>query len=181
MRGRACKGEMMPTSNSERKPSCLIPIVVAVIGALATIAAALISSGSLGGLFVSAAQPPTDLPRSSVSPVSTDASKGFRVVEVFLRADPFDFDGSCPITITFSGRISVAGGGGTVSYKWLRNDGASAPVETVTFEGPGSKDISTSWQLGGPGLPSYDGWQALQIFDPQPRTSERATFRIRCQ
>ncbi len=158
----------MPTSSSERKPSCLVPILVALIGALGAVAAALISSGALSGSVASSAPAP-------------DASKGFRIAEVFLWADPFDYAGPCPVTITFSGRISAAGGAGTVTYKWLRNDGASAPVETITFSGPGSKDISTGWHLGGPGLPNYEGWQALQILDPQERTSERATFRIRCQ
>jgi hypothetical protein len=159
---------MMPASSSERKPSCLVPIVVALISALGVVAAALISSGALNGLFASPAPVP-------------EAPRGFRIAEVFLRADPFDYVGACPVTITFSGRISAAGGAGTVTYKWLRNDGASAPVETISFSGPGSKDISTSWYLGGPGLPNYDGWQALQILDPQERTSERATFRVRCQ
>ncbi len=158
----------MPTSSSERKPSCLVPIVVALISALGVVVAALISSGALSGSVASSASAP-------------DTPKGFRIAEVFLRADPFDYVGPCPVTITFSGRISAAGGAGTVTYKWLRNDGASAPVETITFSGPGSKDISTIWYLGGPGLASYEGWQALQILDPQERTSERATFRVRCQ
>ena len=105
---------------------------------------------------------------------------GFRIVETFLRADPFDYVGACPVTITFSGRISVAGGGGTVSYKWIRNDGASAPVETLTFTGPGSQDINTTWYIGGAGM-NYSGWQAIEILDPQATTSDRAEFKIQCQ
>ena len=116
--------------------------------------------------------PPTEIP--------TSVPTGFRVIETFLRADPFDFSGTCPVMITFSGRISVAGGGGTVSYKWIRNDGASAPVETLTFDGPGSKDINTTWYIGAAGM-SYSGWQAIEVFDPQPITSEHANFTIQCQ
>jgi len=109
----------------------------------------------------------------------TPLSAGFRVIESFLRADPFDFSGSCPVMITFSGRISVAGGGGTVSYKWIRNDGASAPVETLMFAGPGSKEISTTWYIGASGM-TYSGWQAIEIFDPQSLISEHADFKIQC-
>jgi hypothetical protein len=105
---------------------------------------------------------------------------GFRIVEVFLRADPFDYAGACPVMITFSGRISVAGGGGTVAYKWIRNDGASAPVETLTFAGPGSQDINTTWYIGDAGM-NYSGWQAIEILDPQALTSDHAEFKIQCQ
>jgi hypothetical protein len=105
---------------------------------------------------------------------------GFRIVETFVRADPFDYVGACPVIITFSGRISVAGGGGIVSYKWIRNDGASAPVETLTFAGPGSQDISTTWYLGDAGM-TYSGWQAIEILDPEALTSERAEFKIQCE
>ena len=58
----------------------------------------------------------------------------FRVVEAMLRADPFDYTGRCPITIKFTGRISTAGGQGVVSFKFLRSDSASAPVQSLTFE-----------------------------------------------
>ncbi len=114
------------------------------------------------------------------TPIPTTVPAGFRVIEMFVRADPFDYSGACPVMITFTGRISVAGGSGTVSYKWIRNDGASAPVETLIFDGPGSKDISTTWYIGASGM-SYSGWQALEIFDPEAKTSEHADFKIQCQ
>ena len=100
----------------------------------------------------------------------------FRVVEAFLRADPSNHAGPCPVTIHFSGRISVVGGSGTVSYKFIRSDGASAPIQTLHFDSPGSKDIHTTWTLGGP----YTGWQAVHIFEPNEIESERAEFRIQC-
>jgi hypothetical protein len=69
---------MMPSSSSERNPSCLIPIVVALIGALGAVAAALISSGAVSGFFVPPSPTPAE-PKASGLPISTDASKGFRV------------------------------------------------------------------------------------------------------
>jgi len=94
-----------------------------------------------------------------------------------LRADPFDYTGPCPQEIVFSGRISVAGGSGVVSYKFLRSDGASAPVETLTFDGPGTKDIKTTWLLG----KTYSGWQQNQILDPVEKTFDKAEFKLTCQ
>lgn len=85
------------------------------------------------------------------------------------------------LTITFTGRISVVGGGGRVSHEFLRNDGASAPVESLMFDAPGSKEIGTTWMIGGPGLPTYEGWEAVQIFEPQEMKSANAPFKIRCQ
>ncbi len=115
----------------------------------------------------------TSLPGISQGPL------GFRVVEAFLRADPFEYSGRCPTTIRFSGRISVAGGGGTVSYRFIRSDGASAPVQTLRFESAGSKDVETTWTIGGPGF-RFSGWQALKILDPKDLESEKATFTLAC-
>jgi hypothetical protein len=106
-------------------------------------------------------------------------SGGLQVVEAILRADPFDYVGPCPARITFSGRISVTGSG-TVSYRFLRSDGASAPIQTLTFDGSGSQDISTTWDLGGAGF-NYSGWEQIQILEPQALTSNQATFSIQCQ
>jgi hypothetical protein len=118
---------------------------------------------------------------TSIAPaIPTQVPASFRIVETFLRADPFDYVGTCPVTITFSGRISVAGGSGTVSYKFLRSDGASAPIQTLNFNGSGSQDISETWQIAGSGM-NYSGWEAIQIFDPQQMTSDRANFKIQCQ
>jgi len=147
-----------------------------------------------GGLFMYGSTPPengqnpsaTSVPAASgptefVPPTFTPIPvPQFRIVEVFLRADPFDYVGVCPVMITFSGRVSVAGGAGMVSYKWIRNDGASAPVETLTFTGPGSQEISTTWYIGDVGM-NYSGWQAIEILDPQALTSDRAEFKIQCQ
>lgn len=105
--------------------------------------------------------------------------EGFRVIETLLRADPFEHRGPCPVTIEFSGRISAIGGSGTVTYRFLRNDGASAPVRTLEFQEPGSKDVETTWRLGGEGF-SYEGWQAIRILEPEEMESDRAGFTVEC-
>jgi hypothetical protein len=113
---------------------------------------------------------PTDTP---------PAPQGLQVTEAFLQADPVDYVGSCPVRITFSGRISVDGSG-NVSYQFLRSDGASAPIQTISFDGPGSQDISTTWDLGGAGE-AFSGWESIEITDPQMLTSNQASFNIQCQ
>lgn len=125
-------------------------------------------------------KPSPTTPSGPSKPSEPGSPAGFRVVEVFLRADPLKHVGPCPVTISFSGRISVAGGDGTVSFKFLRSDGASAPVQTLSFDSPGSKDVRSTWRLGGPGF-TFSGWEALKIFDPQEIESDRATFTISCQ
>jgi hypothetical protein len=105
----------------------------------------------------------------------------FYILEKMLRADPFDYSGPCPVKVTFSGRISIVGSG-RVTYKFIRSDGASAPVQRLVFDGSGSQDVTETWTLGGKGT-NYTGWEAVQIIDPvDPKgiTSERAPFTIRC-
>jgi hypothetical protein len=138
--------------------------------------AAPVTTPTAGVSTASASVTTTSQPPAARAP---QRSEGFRVIEVLLRADPFDYTGACPVTIKFSGRISVAGGGGTVSFKFLRNDGASAPVQTLNFDGPGSKEVTATWQIGGPGF-NYKGWEAIQIYDPNDMQSEHATFAIQC-
>jgi len=104
--------------------------------------------------------------RLSLRETSKPDPAGFRVVEALLEVDPPDYRGPCPVTIKFSGQISVSGGSGKVSYKFLPSDGASSPLKTVSFDAPGTKSFSTTWSLGGPGLPTYSGWQTIQIIDP---------------
>ena len=121
---------------------------------------------------------PTATPLATPT-ASIPSPPSFVASEALLRADPFSYSGACPIRITFSGRISVSRGSGTVSYRFIRSDGASAPVQVLTFTGPGSKDVTNTWQLGGPGF-TYSGWEALRVMDPQQVDSDQATFRVVC-
>jgi hypothetical protein len=104
----------------------------------------------------------------------------FRILEVSLRADPSHYVGPCPVKITFTGKISVVGGSGIVSYKFLRSDGASAPILTLSFDSPGTKEVSTTWTLGVAGM-TYSGWQSIKCFDPHEFESPRAYFEIQCE
>src|SRR5262245_60160477 len=108
-----------------------VEITIAVLGLIGVLGAAVIGNWDKlfpnhdGAGITPEPQPPrekpNEKPKDAESPAN-DSSKpspsGFRVVEAILRADPFEHNGPCPVTITFSGRISVVGGIGTVSYKF---------------------------------------------------------------
>jgi len=90
----------------------------------------------------------------------------------------FTYNGQCPTTITFVGDITVDSSC-TVTYKWVRSDGAQGPVETEVFSAAGAKQVSTTWKLGGSGW-STTQWERIDILTPLPRQSNEATFTLNC-
>jgi len=90
------------------------------------------------------------------------------------------YSGSCPGVIKFNGKIQ-ASGAGRVKYTWLRNDGATGPVEYVDFTEAGVKLVSTTWTLGDAStLPHYDGWEQIKILSPNEMLSNKAGFTLTC-
>jgi hypothetical protein len=118
-------------------------------------------------------------PSREPAAVESPAAGPLRVVEVTLRAEPADYSGPCPGRITFRGAIRTAGGGGRVSYRFTRSDNATAPVQTLEVASASTGEVETSWTLGARGW-ILEGWQALQILEPQPLTSAPARFRFQC-
>ena len=129
---------------------------------------------------------------SAIQPVeSSDASSrpsladALRVVGLALQADPAKVTGACPVEITFTGRITIAGGSGTVSYRWVSSDGDESPIKTATFDGPGSQDVSSTWTVDSHTLPSREGWSSIEITDPinasaSGASTARAGFAFAC-
>jgi|LGOV01.1.fsa_nt_gb hypothetical protein len=99
----------------------------------------------------------------------------FSVTEMFLEAIPPSYEGDCPTTVRFRGKI-YANGRGTVRYTFIRSDGATRPEHTLNFEAAGSRNVSNTWQLSH----NYSGWQAIRILSPQEMVSNRARFGLRC-
>ncbi|MEW6209932.1 MAG: hypothetical protein AB1631_16320, partial [Acidobacteriota bacterium] len=108
------------------------------------------------------------------------SSQPFQVTAVSLTASPAKYEGPCPGVIHFSGKITV-NGKGTVKYTFLRSDGATAPISTLNFDGPGSKPVVTTWTLGGAALPHYSGWEAIKILSPNAMVSNKAGFELICK
>ena len=88
----------------------------------------------------------------------------------------------CPVTVTFNGYITM-NGPGTVTYRFVRSDGATSSTYSVSFGKPGTSPVSTTWTLGeATVLPSYEGWVAIQVLTPNRVESAHAdaTFRMAC-
>jgi len=106
--------------------------------------------------------------------------RDFRVEGAGAEANPTSYTGACPGLIKFSGKIQ-ASGAGRVKYTWLRNDGATGPVEYVDFTEAGVKLISTTWTLGDAvALPHYVGWEQIKILSPNDMLSNKANFKLTC-
>jgi len=104
------------------------------------------------------------------------------VTSVELTAEPREYQGPCPATVQFRGAITVEGGPGTITYLFLRSDGARGPVESMPVAVPGRKTIDTKWTLwrhppDGP----FEGWQRLVVLTPQGIESKPAGFRLSCR
>ncbi|OPY04192.1 MAG: hypothetical protein A4E61_00808 [Syntrophorhabdus sp. PtaB.Bin184] len=108
-----------------------------------------------------------------------------RIAVTMMKAQPESYSGACPTVITFKGHIAAAGttispsNPVTVKYVFIRSDGATGPVRTVTFTSQGAQTVSSTWQIGGPGF-STSGWQALRIISPDPKDSKKAYFSLHC-
>jgi hypothetical protein len=100
-------------------------------------------------------------------------------ISASLNATPTSYNGKCPAVIKFNGEITSSEAG-RVQYKFIRSDNANAPVQTLNFEKPGTKRVNTTWTLGGAALPTYEGWEAIQIIHPQQVQSNKAEFKIQC-
>lgn len=108
-----------------------------------------------------------------------------------LEARPPSFAGNCPAQITFTGAITVQGNIDPRSpvqmgYTFLRSDGATGPVMYYTINAPGTQPVDTTWTLGGPQLPNYEGWVQLKAWPTRHlgfgySFSPRAMFRIACR
>jgi len=106
----------------------------------------------------------------------TVPARGGSVTNVEARVAGLTEVGPNQIRFSFEGRIT-ADSPMTVTYRWIRSDGASAPVETLVFSSAGSRIVSTSWQLGRGSHPVHL-WQAVEVLTPNSITSGHANFTV---
>ena len=129
-----------------------------------------------GGIALAAPPPPPGTRPPAPPP--------FQVSKVTLQAIPIVYDGVCPATIKFSGKI-YGNGPGTVKYIFTRSDGAiDTVVKTLTLPicVPDCwETVSGTWTLGDPiKLPTYTGWETIKILSPSPMESNHANFSVTC-
>lgn len=107
-----------------------------------------------------------------------------------LKAEPTHYVGRCPATVNFKGTITLKSPGASIEpyapievrYVFTRSDGAvDTRVKSVIVPIPGTRAIGTTWTLGDSvKLPVYEGWQAIKVLSPVELTSEKASFKIKC-
>jgi hypothetical protein len=107
------------------------------------------------------------------------ATQEFKVTNISLLASPEKYQGVCPALAGFDGVIETDNQG-TVQYTFVRSDGAIGPLQTLNFKSAGKLPVRNTWSLGGAGLPSYSGWQAIKILSPVVMESGKAGFEMQC-
>ena len=114
------------------------------------------------------------------SPDNKTVQKAFRVTNVEVSVTPQNFSGDCPKRFDFTARITVTGLG-TVRYRWIRSDGATAPEQTLNFSTfIRTRTVTSYWELGAAGKNYRNYWKAIEILAPNPMVSERAVFNLSC-
>jgi hypothetical protein len=111
---------------------------------------------------------------------STALAQPPRVIYVRVEANPVDFTGPCPTTITFTGKIRMDGPG-EVKYIWRRSDGGRSRMATLNFPAAGELEVTTTWTLGGARFPDRARWESIRILFPNSADSSRASFRVHCE
>lgn len=99
-----------------------------------------------------------------------------RVVRVTTSVKaPAVFKGPCPHRFEFVAKITV-NAPCVVKYQWKRSDNATAPVEKIAFKKPGTRMVTSYWQIGR----NYSGWKAVAILGPNRMMSNKAKFKLVC-
>ena len=99
-----------------------------------------------------------------------------KVTSVVAHANPSSYTGPSGVTLNFDADITVDGAC-TVTYQWERSDASIPPVKTLVFNAAGTKNVTTSWTLGG-GPGSGTVWQRVNILTPLPMSSNQATVNL---
>ena len=100
-----------------------------------------------------------------------------------ISAAPSSFSGKCPVQIHFNGKIGSAVKG-TVKYVFIRSwDSVTTPVQSLTFDGPGTLDVTTNFPVN----PQTDsttpsiGWVAIKILGSPEILSNHADYKVVCK
>lgn len=112
------------------------------------------------------------------TPTYTATVPPFFVTNVTASVSP-NSSSTCPQMFTFDGTITVAGTG-TVTYQWVRSDGAAGPPQPLTFIVPGTQNVAPeTWTLGAPGF-NFNGGARVQVLSPNNISSSQANFTLNC-
>ncbi|TDD18096.1 hypothetical protein [Nonomuraea diastatica] len=143
----------------------------AAIGASAAVLAALAA-----GLASSPAQAAT-----TATAAAAKAKAGSKVTVARPKASTRNYEGSCPVKITFSARVKVPVKGKTkLAYRWLHGDGSKGKVKTITLKGKGTKTVTVKQSITFKD-DIKKGWEAVQVLGPKKVTSKKGYFSVSCE
>ncbi len=125
-------------------------------------------------------QPPADTPTQSptLAPTTALAVTGVDSGVNLSSIDQASYNGICQVTLTFEANIST-NGAGTVTYYWLRSDGSSSPVRTLTYTTAGFQSVSDTWTASAPNA-MVNAWDRVFIDQPNHQAFSPASFNLVC-
>jgi hypothetical protein len=90
----------------------------------------------------------------------------------------------CPLAVSLVGQISVAGGGGTVAYRFDKAEGINGPatqgqVRVVTFAAPGTDTVRHEEEVNIPAGTAYFR-EFLTVISPGNRQSTPVSVTVKC-
>jgi serine/threonine protein kinase len=124
----------------------------------------------------------TPKPTATATPVPV-----FKVTGINATVSPGNWNYSCSNTsasqvFTFNATIFLNGGtsGGTVTYHWIRSDGATSGSTSVNVSASTTSiTVSTTWMLFS-GVPNGSYWEQVIVTSPNSISSNKPTFTVSC-
>ncbi|MEU8323231.1 hypothetical protein AB0C33_33120 [Nonomuraea sp. NPDC048881] len=147
----------------------------AAFGASAAVLAAMAA-----GLVASPAQAATSAAAGKAgTATAAKSTKSGKVSVTTPKVSSKDYQGSCPVNLRFSSRISVPVKGKTeLAYRWLHGDGSKGKVQVVKLKGHGTKSVTVKESVTFKG--EVKGWEAVQVLGPKKVTSKKGYFSVSC-
>lgn len=109
--------------------------------------------------------------------------ENFRVTKVRLTAVPSTYSDTCPAKVTLTGTIRVAGGDGSVDYRFIRPAGEASPLRSARFDESGGKSVSETLRLSFEriGARPLTAIAQLKTYSPDTKESNPAPVSITCE
>ncbi len=118
---------------------------------------------------------PTSTPAPSATPTTAPG-----VVNIETSVSPSGTVHSCSATtFNFSAKI-YTNAATTITYTWVRSDGATGSSQTLTFSGAGMQTVTTSWTLTRTSGTQFTGWERIHVTAPNDALSNTGDFTLAC-
>lgn len=108
-----------------------------------------------------------------------DVEEVFAVTSVSLDADPDDYSGACPDTITVDVEADItASSAGRVYYRWEASNGITSDTHTKKFTEAGTQTVSYEWEIDISADETFE--ISIYIDTPNHQTFGPLEFEVTC-